>query len=441
MHTGFDRTFDATYDMFGRYISEVDHSRVSEGYIYKEWDRFTVSLGARYNQRPYFGHGNIHHSQDNTVQRIPLNAWLYKGRVSQDFPLEVQGQVSAAYEYRRKGVRGLRTEIHPELTMPVALPGFSMLVNGGIRQTLYHSSHYSPETTNVWTRGSGRHSRFIPDMSVTAFTQLSRTWDFSNRALPATEENVGEWKWTGLKHRIQPKIEYSWMPDKDQSDNPYFESSDRLIPTQTIRVGATNIITGRRSSVAGKNGVYESHDTYVDPLRWELTAGYDIDEAHRTKFIKKYSRRPMLDTYSSLEFRPADWLNLWNRLYVSMYGDGITRSDTGVTLSNARWGRWSLSYSQRNRFYQYVTQMKSDSEKNMSFTREQRLLTNTFYFRPLNNISLHYLTTENLVTGKNYERRFTIGYHHQCFNILGAIHSKGRDNSYRIILQLPGLNF
>ena len=63
-----------------------------------------------------------------------------------------------------------------------------------------------------------------------------------------------------------------------------------------------------------------------------------------------------------------------------------------------------------------------------------------FEFRPLDSISLYYLTTDNLVSGKNYERRFVLGYHHQCFNILGSIHSKGRDNSYRIILQLPGLS-
>ena len=127
-------------------------------------------------------------------------------------------------------------------------------------------------------------------------------------------------------------------------------------------------------------------------------------------------------------------------MYVSMYGDGITRSDTGLKLSNERWGSWSMAFSQRNKFYDYITEMKRDSESDISLNTRRRLLTNVFEFRPLDNISLYYLTTDNLVSGKNYERRFVLGYHHQCFNILGAIHSKGRDNSYRIILQLPGLS-
>ena len=85
--------------------------------------------------------------------------------------------------------------------------------------------------------------------------------------------------------------------------------------------------------------------------------------------------------------------------------------------------------------------MKRDNLSDIRFTRAQRLLTNTFTFRPTSSISLYYRTQDNIETGKNYERRFVIGYYHQCFHILGSIQSKARDNSYRLILELPGLSF
>ncbi|MBQ4616318.1 MAG: LPS-assembly protein LptD, partial [Mailhella sp.] len=102
MYTGFDKSRDSMYDMFGRDIAEVDKNRVSEGFLYKDWDRFMVSIGFRYEQLPYLGHGNQHHSDDTTVQRIPLNAYMFKGRIVDELPFELQGEVSSTYEYRVK---------------------------------------------------------------------------------------------------------------------------------------------------------------------------------------------------------------------------------------------------------------------------------------------------------------------------------------------------
>lgn len=440
-YTGFNRSRDAMFDTFGRDIQEVDKNRVSEGFLYKEWDRFMLSLGFRYEEDPSLGHGNVPHSEDTLVQRIPLNLYLFKGRLLEDLPLEAQGEVSTTYEYRVKGVRGLRTELHPELTLPVYLPGASLLLNGGVRHTLYNSSSMPLNERNVWTRGSGNKDRTLPDVSVTAFTQLSRVWDLPGRAPAPVEENVGESAITGLRHRMQPRITYGWIPEEDQSMNPFFEAMDRIRPSQQLRMSLTNILTTRRSSVSGSKGAYKEHISYADPLRWEAALGYDLEEDRREKFRDVYERRPFTDFYSSLEFSPVQWFSLWNRLYVSMYGEGITRSDTGASLRNGRWGSWSLSYSTRNPYYNYLDEMKRDRVSDMRFTRERRLLTNTFTFTPFKSIRFYYLTTDNLVSGENYERRFIAGYYHQCFHLIGMIHSKGKENSYRVILELPGLNF
>lgn len=441
MRTGFNHTRDSLYDMFGRDLHEVDQNRVSEGFLYRDWDRFMVSVGFRYEQDPSFGHGNLSHSEDTTVQRIPVNVYLFKGSLLEGFPLELQGEVSSTYEYRAKGIRGLRTEIHPELSLPLALPGASLIVSGGVRQTYYNSNHVPFNDSQQWTRGGGSKDRFIPDMSAEAFTQFSRIWDMPENSLEAVAENVGKTAWTGVRHRVQPRLTYEWTADRDQSDNPIFEEDDRLKPSQRVRLSVTNIVTARRETVSSARGSYKTTESYFDPVRWEIGTGYDIDESGRTDFRDVYSRKPLMDTYSHLEFAPVDWLSLWNRIYVSMYGDGITRSDTGATVSNARWGSWTLAYSTRDKYYNYLDEMKRDNVNDIHFAMDQQLLTNYFTFRPTEKISLSYMTQDNVKTGRNYERRFVIGYYHQCFHILGAIQSKARDNSYRFILELPGLNF
>lgn len=440
MYTGFNRSRDAMYDMFGRDITEVDKNRVTEGYVYREWDRFMVSLGLRYEQTPYYGHGNISRDQDTNVQRIPLNAYLFKGRMFEDLPLELQGEVSTAYEYREKGVRGLRTEIHPELTMPVDMPGFSMLLNGGFRSTFYNSSteYVSSER---WARGTGNHDRFIPDVSASAFTQFSREWHMPEKTLTPSEENLGESSLIGVRHRLQPRVTYGWIPERDQFDNPIFEEMDRIKPSQQMRFSLTNLITTKKSVLKKEGDAIVNSDSFSDPLRWEVATGYDFDEASRHAYRDEFGRRPFMDLYSYLTYSPNEWLSLKSRIYLSMYGEGITRSDTGFTLKWPDVASWSLTYSTRDWAYNYLSEMKRDKRSDMRFTSDQRLLTNIFRLRPVHWLSLYYKTQDNLITGKNYEREFIMGYLHQCFRIYGSIRSKGKENSYRVILEMPGLSF
>lgn len=440
MKTGFNYSRDALYDMFGRDLPEVDENRVSEGFLYREWDRFMVSAGFRYEQLAHLGHGNEHHSDDTTVQRIPVNAYLFKGRIVEDLPFEIQGEVSSTYEYRAKGVRGLRTEIHPELSVPVTLPGMSLILNGGVRQTWYNSSHTDMSGTSPATRGGGSKDRLIPEASAAAFTQFSRTWQMPERALEATAENVGESRWVGLMHRIQPRLTYGWIPDRDQSENPIFEEFDRIKPSQQIRASVTNIFTTKSSTVMRLKNGYGYNETYRDPVRWELATGYDFDEAERCKFRDEFSRKPIQDLYSYLEFSPLDWLSLSSRTYLSMYGDGLTRNDSSVTLRNDRWGWWSISYSTRNKYYNYREEMKRDQRSDIQPTTTQRLLTNTFRLKLTKEFDLYYRTQDDVITGENLEWEVVAGYYHQCFHLLTSVEKDGGDQSFRVILQFPGFN-
>lgn len=444
MLNGFNRSRDAMYDMFGRDIAEVDKNRVSEGFVYREWDRTMVSLGFRYEEVPYLGHGNKNHkhSDDTTVQRIPLNVYLYKGRIFEELPVEIQGEVSTAYEYRSRGVRGLRTEIHPELSVPVSLPGMSIILNGGVRQTWYNSSHYYKPASekDKATRGSGTKDRLVPEASAVAFSQFSRVWHMPERALEAVEENLGESRWVGLKHRLQPRVTYGWIPNRDQSENPIFEEMDRIKPSEQMRFGLTNIFTSKSSTVVKSKDGFEHRESFRDPVRWEIASGYDFEEANRDRYLDEFKRKPWMDVYSNLEFSPLDWFTLGSKIYMSLHGDGLTRTDSSLTFRNKRWGSWSIAYDLRNQYYNYRDEMKRDKRSDMRPTTTQRLLTNTLNIKLSKMFDIYFKTEDDLITGHNLGWESVVAYRHQCFHILGSIEREERDTAFRVMLQFPAFN-
>lgn len=449
--TGFDATYNSLADFFNRDLQVMDKNRVTQGYVYRDWDRFRLSFGARYEEDPSLGHGNASHGTDTLVQQVPsFNAYLYKGRIVPSLPLEVETQLESSYMYRATGARGLRTELYPRLSLPVDIKYASLLATAGVRQTLY--SNDSPQKNRQpndelprWERGGG-NSRTIPDFNLMAFTQASRVWQLlHDTPLRITPDNAGQSRWTAVRHLLQPRLEYSWIPSVDQTDNPYYLEDDRLLPTNRIMLTLDNIFTVRRETVvAGKNPDDQESaslvSSYFDLARLRLATGYDLSEATRTRHLERYSRRPMLDVMANLSISPAPWLSFSGKVYVSPHSGDVTRSDQNLTLSNARWGSWSVGYSSRNWQYDYARKVQRDSLWDIDFEKSLGLLTNSINFHLFPRWNMGYYNSTNLRSGETYEQRFSLTYAHQCFNLIGQYIHKGREHSYRFSIELLGLN-
>ena len=127
-------------------------------------------------------------------------------------------------------------------------------------------------------------------------------------------------------------------------------------------------------------------------------------------------------------------------MYISMYGDGVTRTDTSATFKNKRWGSWTISYDVRNKNYNYRDEMKRDKRSDMSFTSTKRLVTNTLNLRLTKAVDLYFKTEDDIITGHNLSWESILGYKHQCFHIFGAVERDGRDTSFRVYLEFPGFS-
>ncbi|MFR4119764.1 MAG: hypothetical protein ACLT2T_13735 [Bilophila wadsworthia] len=65
---------------------------MSAALVSNDWQRVGIVASMRYEQDPALGHGNRAQSQDELVQRLPLDLFLYKGRIVPQIPLELEAQ-------------------------------------------------------------------------------------------------------------------------------------------------------------------------------------------------------------------------------------------------------------------------------------------------------------------------------------------------------------
>ena len=126
-----------------------------------------------------------------------------------------------------------------------------------------------------------------------------------------------------------------------------------------------------------------------------------------------------------------------------MYGDGVTRSDSGATFRNKRWGSWSISYDVRNKYYTYRDEMKRDERSDIEpwvNKGSQRLVTNTLNVNLTRGFDLYFRAENDIISGQTLAWESILGYRHQCFHLLGAIERDGGDTSFRVLLQFPGFS-
>ncbi|MCH5276596.1 MAG: LPS-assembly protein LptD [Desulfovibrionaceae bacterium] len=451
--TGFDATRNTLADYFSRDLQELDKNRITQGYVYRDWDRFGISFGARYEEDPSLGHGNARHSTDTLVQQVPsFNAYLYKGRLVPNLPLEVETHLDSSYMYRATGARGLRTELYPRFSLPVDIKYATLLASAGVRQTIYSNSssqkgHRSNSELPRWER-SGGESRTIPDLDLVAFTQASRVWQMPHDTpLPLTPDNAGQSRWVAVRHMLQPRLEYSWIPNVDQTSNPYYLEEDRLRPTNRMMFTLDNLFTVHQESVVAtpnpdsqESASASLVSTYFDMARLRLRTGYDVSEATRTRHVEQYPRRPMLDVMADLSTYPAKWFGISGKIYVSPHSGDVTRSDEALSFYHERWGSWSVGYSSRNWQYDYASKVQHDVLQDIDFEQSLSLLTNSINFHLFPRLNLSYYNSFNLRSGEAYEHRLGLIYTHQCFNLVGQYIHKGREKSYHFSLELLGFN-
>jgi LPS-assembly protein len=437
--SGFTRSRNELNSLFSRDLQEKSLKRQSGFLLTRDWERASVAFSSTYLQDQYLGNGNQPRSSDETVQRLPqFDAFLHKGRILPDLPLEIDSTLQAAYMYRRSGTRGARYEVVPTLTLPVNTRYGSIIASAGLTQTLYETelpSRSRDQGNNNNAPRQNNNSRTVPEFGIAGFTEFSRVFDLEPTPLDKTKENLGKSRWTALRHSIQPRLEFRHSANEDQERNPYYSPEDRLAPRTELVYSVTNALTVKQEHVAlvkdpaSGEMMPTLNTSYRDVLRLRLEQAYDQREATRDDERDVFPRRPFGDIFSDLTAYLTDYVSVSTRNNWSPYEGEFVRHQSGVRLHVPEYGSLYVGYDTRKAIQEYTRR----SNHRVNYLRMDASTAN---FGPW---SLHASYRQDYKNYSNQETYIDLTYTHQCFQLVGRVSIEPQETSYQLHIVLSGL--
>lgn len=167
-----------------------------------------------------------------------------------------------------------RFDIHPQLSLPVTnLSWMTFTPTIGIRET-----YYSEGIDSVGNK-TGGFSRQLYDITMSLEgPKFSKIFNFRNSVVPK------------VKHIIEPRVTYQYIPDIDDIDRNkiiVFDGIDNVAPLNIVRYSLTNRLLEKLMLSKGSFITEEI-------LRFGISQSYDFREATKT-ITAGTSRRPFSD--------------------------------------------------------------------------------------------------------------------------------------------------
>jgi LPS-assembly protein len=159
--------------------------------------------------------------------------------------------------WRSSGVRGLRLDVNPQLTVPWRLGDYVFGWGGvGMHETIYDVSGHQIAITPVGTDGL-EWNNGLSLGSLVHGGLSSRELPYANFGASTILEKVYRVNWKSidrLKHTLEPFVYYNYVPNIDQSDFPLFDQIDRINARSLLTFGVTSRIYAHAPHLAMPQG-------------------------------------------------------------------------------------------------------------------------------------------------------------------------------------------
>ena len=318
-YNGFDSTESYFNKYFGREIDNYDDPvRINRLNLSRNWSSFTLNAETRWYDNVIKRRWS---DTDNTLHKLPVIE--FDGAKQQVSGTPLYADLNSEYTnfYRKDGTSGHRIDLYPRVYLPYRFKNFFTFEPSlGLRHTTWYIDPSERDTTEKDTT----HNRELYDMRLDLSTELFGVFKING-------DNVDS-----IKHSIKPQIVYAYIPDKEQTDYPYFDSIDRIAKNNLITYSLTNTFTSR--SLPGKTGdpgekkEEKPSYSYNEFLRIKVEQSFNINEERENKKDGK----PFSPVYGELKLSPVKYLSLSTDATWSTYDNlFITRNASG-TLSDAR---------------------------------------------------------------------------------------------------------
>ncbi|MBF0379333.1 MAG: LPS-assembly protein LptD [Desulfamplus sp.] len=444
--TGFDTVKKYFRDTFGRSIDEYDDTtRENILNINRRWTSSSLNMGVQWfdnvearqiNNNDKVKSINQEFGKDTTLQKLPFIEFNTIKKQLGRTPFYYDLDSEYRYFYRQNSYKqisyqqnlfddnllktkalqnGHRTDIFPRVYMPFQIGSFYLEPSAGVRQTLWYADDFSE--TNIGEADTNNreadmlHHREVFDSNLELSTKLSKIFkiDTENSISPNTSKTDSQTNTSSLKisdskfsnidnanlkikHEILPKVKYSFTPEINQDELPYFDTIDYIEEQNTFTWSIGNRLTSR-----DKYGLYnefawiEISQSYRMDLdkpnimlqtdeffqsKWINLSDLSNIERHIFKLDKHFS-----DILTEIEYSPNSFFSFNSDLKWSPYDNRFTAHDSGMTIKDKRGDTLQA-------FYRY-----QDSDLNYANSESEPLLSELLYYQSLtpNQLSSSYL--------------------------------------------------
>ncbi len=330
-------------------------------------------------------------SNRSTLQRLPqVTFQLFQDQFLKT-PLFYELEAQATNFWRQEGIRGGRIDIYPRISVP--LRPFNILRFEpwiGYRETVYFPNN-DPEGEKDEVI-----SREIYDAGATLATTLSKVYI------------LGDKKGRKLKHIIEPKLTYTYVPTVDQANNPYFDDLDYIPPQNTITWNLTNRLIGKVIDAKGEGA-------YSEYLYLRLYQSYDFSP--HLAFEERLS-----NLGAEMRFVPFDWLSGTMEAEYNPHRRRLDLFNAGVSIVDRRGDHLGVEYR---------------------FTEEEvEELNAELKIHTIEPLDLFFSYRHNLLDDVRIETVYGLDYRHQCWEISLRLYDINRspeglrDNEIKVMVYI-----
>jgi len=431
--SGYDSSNQNFLNQFGRSLDVADSlTRTSTAYASRSWEKFGVTAKVAWTENLAYMNGNNFQSKDPTTQSLPeINAFAFKDTLP-GTPFDIEATSRFNYFWRQYGTRGVRTDVHPVLSLPLSLGPVTLIPTAGVRNTAYTVGGYTNEPATTTTNKTPARTMF--ELGFTSFTEFSRVFQLNNAPLPALPGNVGKSQWGAIRHSVEPRLDFSYVPvPQSQERLPEFDSLDRLTRQNTITYSLTNVFDRKRTRVVAASGAPGSNTTvptaatdYLDFLRVRLEQSYNRDEASRTEDLSTYQRRPFSDVLLETSVQPEKFLTLTSKTYYSPYLNRATEHEHSLTLTKETLGELRFAHDYQHPVDEYTRHITGDVQ----------VLTLGADYQITRNLKLVSNYRMDIAGHSDLEKNVGFVWHDQCYELQLKYISKPTDSAVEFQFKL-----
>jgi LPS-assembly protein len=383
--TTLDRDF---YRDYGEVTGEYNRQYLeSSAFVTKHWERYSLTGELRYTANLYSVNNKA------TLQKLPNVTFTGIKQQIWETPFYVSFDSTFTNFVRRNGVQGPRLDLHPMLTYYTSPGG---VLEGaawvGYRQRLYDA--YGGDGP------SGFNDSGIPDVGASLSSTFSRVYDT-------------EWgNLKKVKHTIIPEVSYSFLPQQDQDDLPFFDYNDRLVAQNMISYSLTNYLTGK----------YLSADTpasYRDLAYFRISQGYEFGGTRRDVLTLVDDQRPFTDVRLEARLYPTERLSFTLDSRFNPYRFDFSVLNLSADVSDGEGNSAGIGYRYAKDEVRYL-----EGKLNVSYVKP-------FVF--------HYLTRYSFDTRDFLESYYALEYKQQCWGVTFSYRERPGDRSFIVNFTLSGI--